>query len=81
MSPDERAASGPFRPGDEVEVNIAGLAPVTITDVLLDLEAHEDWHPAVVSAALPEGRYAVRVLPLIGAIEVPPVDASRLRRR
>jgi hypothetical protein len=81
MSADERAASGPFRPGDAVEVNIAGLAPVTITDVLVDLEAHEDWHPAVIRAALPDGRYAVHVMPLIGAIEVPAVDASRLRRR
>jgi hypothetical protein len=81
MSPDERAVGGPFQPGDEVEVNIAGLAPVAITDVLLDLEAHEDWHPAVISEALPDGRFAVHVMPLVGAIEVPAVDASRLRRR
>jgi hypothetical protein len=81
MSPDERAAGGPFRPGDEVEINIAGLTPVTVTDVLLDLESREDWHPAVVREALPDGRYAVLVMPLVGAIEVPPVAADRLRRR
>ena len=81
MSPDERPVSGPFRPGDEVEINITGLTPVTVTDVLLDLEAHEDWHPAVITEALPDGRYTVLVMPLVGAIEVPPVDARRLRRR
>ena len=81
MARDERAASGAFRPGDEVEINIAGLSPVTLTDVLVDLEAHEDWHPAVVTEALPDGRYAVLVMPLIGAIEAPPVEPSRLRPR
>jgi len=81
MPPDHRAAGVPFRPGDEVEVNIAGLTPVAVTDVLLDLEAHEDWHPAVVAEALPDGTFAVHVTPLVGAIEVPPVPADRLRRR
>ncbi|MGH2584346.1 MAG: hypothetical protein ACRDJE_05475 [Dehalococcoidia bacterium] len=72
---------GGFHPGDEVEVNIAGLRPVTVTDVLLDLESHEDWHPAVVAEVLPDNLYAVQVMPLVGAIEIPPVHASRLRRR
>lgn len=70
-----------FHPGDEVEINIAGLSPVTVSDVMLDLEAHEDWHPAVISEALADGAYIVHVMPLIGAIEVPPVSATRLRRR
>jgi hypothetical protein len=75
------APTGGFHPGDEVEVNITGLRPVTVTDVLLDLEAHEDWHPAVVAEVLPDNLYAVQVMPLVGAIEIPPVHTSRLRRR
>jgi protein involved in polysaccharide export with SLBB domain len=67
--------------GDRVEVNIAGLRPVTVTDVLVDLEEHDDWHPAEIVEVLPDGRYEVLVMPLIGAIEIPPVDATRLRRR
>lgn len=70
-----------YRVGDQVEVNIAGLSPVTVTDVLLDLEAHDDWHPAEIAEVLSGGAYTVTVTPLVGAIEIPPVDASRLRRR
>jgi hypothetical protein len=70
-----------YRVGDQVEVNIAGLRPITITDVLVDLEEHDDWHPAEIVAVLPDGRYEVLVMPLIGAIEIPPVDGARLRRR
>lgn len=70
-----------FRPGDQVEVNIAGLSPVTVTDVLLDPEAHEEWHPAVVTEAYEDGTIGVRVTPLVGAIEVPAVEPARLRRR
>jgi hypothetical protein len=70
-----------YRTGDRVEVNIAGLEPVTATEVLIDPEAHDDWHPAEIMAVHPDGTYDVLVLPLVGAIEVPPVDASRLRRR
>lgn len=72
---------GPYRPGDAVEVNLAGLQPVTVTDVLLDLEAHEDWHPAEIAEALPDGTYLVHIRPLVGAIEAPAVEPSRLRRR
>lgn len=75
------STDGPFRPGDAVEVNIAGLSPVTVTEVLLDPDAHEDWHPAEVTERLDGGLYSVHVLPLVGAIEIPPVPASRLRRR
>jgi hypothetical protein len=81
MTDDENQTGGQFRPGDEVEVNIAGLRPVTITDVMVDLDAHENWHPAVITEVLPNEMYAIQVMPLIGAIEVPPVHASRLRRR
>jgi hypothetical protein len=70
-----------FRPGEKVEVNVAGLRPVAMTDVLLDLEAHGEWHPAEVLAALPDGTYIVHVTPLVGAMELPPVEAERLRRR
>lgn len=70
-----------YRVGDLVEVNLAGLAPVTLTDVLLDPDAHDEWHPGEVAAALPDGTYQVHITPLVGAIEAPPVDASRLRRR
>lgn len=72
---------GLYRPGEPVEVNLTGLQPVTVTDVLLDLEAHEDWHPAEIVEALPNGTYLVHIMPLVGAIEAPPVDPSRLRRR
>jgi protein involved in polysaccharide export with SLBB domain len=81
MTSEQPPTDGPFQPGDEVEINIAGLSPVALTDVLLDLDADEDWHQAVIIEALEDGAYAVQVLPLVGAIEVPPVDASRLRRR
>ena len=74
-------AGDSYQVGDRVEVNIAGLEPVTATDVLIDPEAHGEWHPAEITAVLPDGRYDVLVLPLVGAIEVPPVDASRLRPR
>jgi hypothetical protein len=74
-------AGGPFRQGDEVEVNIAGLHPVAVTEVLLDPDAHEDWHAASIVEALSDDMYHVHVMPLIGAIEIPPVHASRLRRR
>ena len=77
----ETTAGGRYRPGDQVEVNLAGLAPVTVTDVMLDLEAHEDWHPAEIVEAHPDGTYTILITPLVGAIEAPPVDASRLRRR
>jgi hypothetical protein len=77
----EHTVAGPFGPGDAVEVNIAGLHPVTVTEVLLDPDAHEDWHPAEVIEALDGGLFRVHVLPLVGAIEIPPVPASRLRRR
>ena len=70
-----------YRVGDLVEVNLAGLQPVTVTEVLLDPEAHEDWHPAEIAEVLEDGTYVVLVTPLVGAIEAPPVDASRLRRR
>ena len=70
-----------YRVGDLVEVNLAGLHPVTVTEVLLDPEAHEDWHPAEIAEVLEDGTYVVLVTPLVGAIEAPPVDASRLRRR
>lgn len=81
MVQDETRDGGRFQPGENVEVNIAGLRPVTVTEVLVDLDAHEDWHPAVVADVLPNEMYTVNVMPLIGAIEVPPVHASRLRRR
>jgi hypothetical protein len=81
MTDDEPQNGGQLRPGDDVEVNIAGLRPVTLTDVLVDPDAHEDWHPAIISEVLPNEMYAVQVMPLIGAIEIPPVHASRLRRR
>jgi protein involved in polysaccharide export with SLBB domain len=81
MNTDQPPAAGPFLPGDEVEINIAGLSPVALSDVLVDLDADEDWHHAVITDVLEGGLYAVQVLPLVGAIEVPPVDASRLRRR
>ena len=77
----ETPAGGRYRPGDQVEVNLTGLAPVTVTDVMLDLEAREDWHPAEIVEAHPDGTYTVLITPLVGAIEAPPVDASRLRRR
>jgi hypothetical protein len=70
-----------FRPGDRVEVNVAGLRPVAMTDVLLDPEAHGEWHPAQVQEVLPNGTYIVHVTPLVGAMELPPVEAERLRRR
>ena len=70
-----------YQVGDAVEVNLAGLRPLAATEVLLDPEAHDDWHPAEITAVLEDGRYAVLVTPLVGAIEAPPVDASRLRRR
>lgn len=70
-----------YRVGDQVEVNIAGLHPITVTDVLLDPEEHGDWHPGEIVRVLADGRYEVLVTPLVGAIEIPPVDASRLRRR
>lgn len=70
-----------FRPGDLVEVNVAGLSPVSITEVVVDLEGHGEWHPAVIQEALPGGRYLVEVTPLVGAIEIPPVESARLRRR
>jgi hypothetical protein len=68
-----------YRPGARVTVNLADLAPVSATEVLLDPEAHGDWHPAEIVAVLPDGRYLVRALPLVGALEVPPVDGARLR--
>jgi len=71
----------PFHPGDHVEVNIAGLWPVAITDVLLDLEADGEWHPAVVTEVLPDRTYLVLVMPLVGEIALPPVPAERLRPR
>jgi hypothetical protein len=77
----DHPTAGLFHPGDAVEVNIAGLSPVTVTEVLLDPEAHEDWHPAEVIETLDGGLFSVHVLPLVGAIEIPPVPASRLRRR
>lgn len=70
-----------YQPGDQVEVNLKGLRPVTFTDVVVDLEARGDWHPAVVTEVIPGGWYVVRVTPLVGTIEAPPVDASRLRPR
>ena len=70
-----------YQVGDAVEVNLAGLRPLTATEVLLDPEAHGDWHPAEITGVLEDGRYTVLVTPLVGAIEAPPVDASRLRRR
>lgn len=81
MTYDQPQNGGRFRPGDDVEVNIAGLRPVTVTEVLLDLESHEDWYPAVVDETLPNDMYAVTVMPLIGSIEVPPVHVSRLRHK
>jgi hypothetical protein len=81
MTDDQPQNGGPFHPGDDVEVNIAGLRPVTVTEVLVDLESREDWYPAVVDETLPNDMYSVTVMPLIGSIEVPPVHASRLRRR
>ncbi|MGD9891058.1 MAG: hypothetical protein AB7R89_09975 [Dehalococcoidia bacterium] len=81
MTDDQPQNGGPFRLGDDVEVNIAGLRPVTVTEVLLDLESREDWYPAVVAETLPNDMYSVTVMPLIGSIEVPPVHVSRLRRR
>jgi hypothetical protein len=68
-----------YHVGDLVEVNLAGLGPIVVTDVLIDLEAHEDWHPGVIRAVLSHGSYDVRLTPLVGAIEIPPVDATRLR--
>ena len=70
-----------YRVGDQVEVNLAGLSPLTVTEVLLDPEAHDDWHPAEITEVLDNGTYLVLVTPLVGAIEAPPVDPSRLRRR
>ena len=81
MAGDQRTGGGPYREGDEVEINLAGLHPVTLTDVVIDPDAHEDWHPAVITEALPDGTYNVLVMPLVGAIEVPPVEPSRLRPR
>lgn len=74
-------ADQPYRVGERVEVNIAGLAPVTATEVLLDLDAHGPWHPAEIAEVLGDGAYTVHITPLVGAIEIPPVDSSRLRRR
>jgi hypothetical protein len=70
-----------FRPGEAVDVNLTGLQPVTMTDIVLDLEADGEWHPATVIEVLTDGRYVVEVTPLVGAIELPPVDAAHLRRR
>lgn len=70
-----------YRVGERVEVNIAGLAPVAATEVLLDLDARGEWHPAEIAEVLGGGAYTVHITPLIGSIEIPPVDASRLRRR
>ena len=81
MAGDPPTESGPYRAGDEVEINLAGLHPVTLTDVVIDPEAHEEWHPAVITEALEDGTYNVLVMPLVGAIEVPPVEPSRLRPR
>ncbi len=70
-----------FRPGDRVEVNVAGLRPASVSEIVVDPEAHGEWHPAQVIEALTDGTYVVRVLPLVGTIELPPVEAARLRRR
>jgi len=80
MTQDDRRA-GPFRSGDPVEVNITGLSPVTITEVLVEGTEDEDWHPAEIVEVLPGDMYSVHVMPLVGAIEVPPVHRSRLRPR
>lgn len=70
-----------YQVGDPVEVCIAGLSPMMVTEVLIDLEAEDAWYPALITAVLPDGRYALTVTPLVGSIEVPPVEANRLRRR
>jgi hypothetical protein len=81
MAYDRTYERSEFQPGDDVEVNIAGLRPVTLTGVLLDPEAHEDWHPAVIVDILSDQMFTVQVMPLVGAIEVPPIHISRIRRR
>lgn len=70
-----------FAVGDAVEVNVAGLHPLTVSEVLVDPESHGDWHPGEICEILADGRYVVQITPLVGAIETPPVEAARLRHR
>lgn len=73
-------ADGPYRVGDVVEVNLSGVTPLAVTDVLLDPD-HDVWHLAKVTEVLPDGTYQLQIMPLVGAIEAPPVGAERLRLR